>query len=217
MPCLWPSWTRNSVSSWSPDGEDSPQQADSTQVPHGHCTVSPQPSLLPVDLGCSALPSGTTQARQPPASWLQPEVLPALCHQPVTPQTLAPEVPVTPQTPAQEALCHSTDPLMTPKTPAPEAPLLLRPQSQQGCLLGSSSEEDPVAWPGLAPLPSASHLESCQVHGADPFCMYIRITTLSLGSKVTHAGVWCDGQAQALVAPPKLLALHCSLQEHIWG
>ena len=120
----------------------------------------PQPSLLPVDLGCSALPRGTTQARQPPASWLQPEVLPALCHQPVTPQT-----------------------------PAPEAPPLLRPQSQQGCFLGSSSEEDPVAWPGLAPLPSASHLESGQVHGADPFCMYIRITTLSLGSKVTHAGV----------------------------
>ena len=47
--------------------------------------------------------------------------------------------------------------------------------------------------------------------------MYIRITTLSLGSKVTHAGVWCDGQAQALVGPPKLLALHSSLQEHIWG
>lgn len=108
-------------------------------------------------------------------------------------------------------------PLVTPKTPAPEAPPLLRPQSQQGCLLGSSSEEDPVAWPGLAPLPSASHPESGQVHGADPFCMYIRITTLSLGSKVTHAGVWCDGRAQALVAPPKLLALHSSLQEHIWG
>ena len=78
---------------------------------------------------------------------------------------------------------------MTPETPAPEAPPLLRPQSQQGSFLGSSSEEDPVAWPGLAPLPSASHLESGQVHGADPFCMYIRITTLSLGSKVTHAGV----------------------------
>ena len=78
-------------------------QAGSTQAPRGLLGevffFPPQPSLLPVDLGCSALPRGTTQARQPPASWLQPEVLPALCHQPVTPQT-----------PAQEALCHSTDP-----------------------------------------------------------------------------------------------------------